>query len=174
MKKKIFVLMLSGLLAFTNIISSFAGSWLQDGTGWWYQNDDGSYPVNGWYWLDGNGDGVAECYYFNAAGYCLINTVTPDGYMVDENGAWIVNGVIQTQKIVPVQSTDQKTSVKQNAEGISSTPYEGFTIVVNTNTHKYHVPSCSSVSDIKDKNKGYSSDSSYLLSNGYAACKRCH
>ena len=27
----------------------------------------------------------------------LSNTITPDGYTVDANGAWVVNGVIQTQ-----------------------------------------------------------------------------
>lgn len=31
------------------------------------------------------------------AGYCLLNTLTPDNYTVDANGAWIVNGMIQTQ-----------------------------------------------------------------------------
>lgn len=35
-------------------MTSFAGEWKQDNTGWWYQNDDGSYPVNSWKEIDGN------------------------------------------------------------------------------------------------------------------------
>ena len=36
-----------------------AGQWKTDANGWWYQNDDGSYPANCWQWIDGNGDGSA-------------------------------------------------------------------------------------------------------------------
>ena len=79
---------------------SFA-AW-KNGTGenqdkWWYDNGNEVYASNGWQWIDGNNDGVAECYYFDANGWLLVNTTTPDGHKVDENGAWIVNGVIQTQ-----------------------------------------------------------------------------
>ena len=28
--------------------SSYAGQWKSDSIGWWYQNNDGSYPVNQW------------------------------------------------------------------------------------------------------------------------------
>lgn len=28
-------------------------------------------------------------YYFNANGDMAVSTITPDGYMVDANGAWI-------------------------------------------------------------------------------------
>ncbi len=70
--------------------SAFAGEWKASSGGWWYQNDDGSYFASSWQWIDG------KCYYFDQNGYCLINTVTPDGYYVDESGAWIVDGVVQT------------------------------------------------------------------------------
>lgn len=57
-----------GLVAGLSVLSSmsaFAGQWIQEERGWWWQNDDGSYPVSTWEWLDGNNDGFAECYYFN-------------------------------------------------------------------------------------------------------------
>ncbi len=76
---------------------TFAGEWKSDEIGQWYQNDDGSYPVNTWQWIDGNRDGVSESYYFNENGYMLANTVTPDNYTVNADGAWTVNGVVQTQ-----------------------------------------------------------------------------
>lgn len=57
--------------------------WKRDSTGWWYKNADGSYPKSTWQQIDG------KYYCFNEIGYMLANTVTPDGYTVDENGAWI-------------------------------------------------------------------------------------
>lgn len=65
---------------------------------WWYDNEDGTYAGNGWYWLDGNQDGTAECYYFDEAGWMLADMVTPDGYTVNENGAWIQNGQVMTRE----------------------------------------------------------------------------
>ena len=72
---------------------AYAGQWVQDSVGWWWKNDDGSYPKNEWKWLDG----VSEKYYFGPEGYMAINTTTPDGQMVDSSGAWIKDGVVQTQ-----------------------------------------------------------------------------
>lgn len=184
MKKKSLTVALTGLMALSSLTTAFAGQWQQDPTTaqWKYLNDVGMYYTNGWQWIDGNADGIAECYYFDANGCCLINTSTPDGYTVDGNGAWVINGAIQTQAVAVTQPVIQQEVtqqvqqevVQQVATGISSTPYEGYTIVVNTNTYKYHVPSCSSAGDIKPENLGYSSDFAYLDSNGYAACKRCH
>lgn len=88
---------LTTALVFTSI-QSFAGQWLSDANGWWWQNDDGTYPTNTWRWIDGNNDGISECYYFNPEGYCVIGETTPDGYMVDETGAWIMNGIVQKQQ----------------------------------------------------------------------------
>lgn len=79
-------------------ITSFAGIWRSDSNGWWWQNDNGSWPMNTWQWLDGDNNGISECYYFDAHGYCLQATKTPDGYYVNENGAWTENGQIQTRQ----------------------------------------------------------------------------
>ena len=49
-------------------ITAYAGQWQQDSTGWWYEEDDGSYPASTWQWIDGNGDGISECYYFDCRG----------------------------------------------------------------------------------------------------------
>lgn len=96
-RKKILALALAVTMASSMSMTSFAGQWQQDAAGSWYQEDNGSYPANTWKWIDGNNDGVAECYYFNEKGYMLSNTTTPDGYQVNASGAWVVNGVVQTQ-----------------------------------------------------------------------------
>ena len=56
---------------------TYAGTWQQDSTGWWYQNDDGTYPVSSWL-LDTDG----YWYYFDSSGYMYANS----WYYVD--GAW--------------------------------------------------------------------------------------
>jgi hypothetical protein len=78
-------------------ITSFAGVWRSDSNGWWWQKDNVSWPMNTWEWLDGDNNGISECYYFDAHGYCLQGTRTPDGYDVNGDGAWTVNGVVQTR-----------------------------------------------------------------------------
>ena len=39
---------------------AYAGQWMQDGNGWWWQNDDGSYPTAKWQWIDGDADGISR------------------------------------------------------------------------------------------------------------------
>ncbi len=61
-------------------------------TGWFYAPDSKWYyfdPVNGDMktgWIQ-TSDG--KWYYLYADGSCAMNTITPDGYYVDQNGAWI-------------------------------------------------------------------------------------
>lgn len=82
MKMK-FVTIMAIAFSLAMSISAYAAQWQQDANGWWYENDDGSYPVNQWQEIDG------KQYYFNDAGYMLTDTTTPDGYHVGGDGAWI-------------------------------------------------------------------------------------
>lgn len=77
--------LVAGLSVLTSM-TAFAGQWLTDDTGWWYQNDDGSYLQNGWHEIDG------KQYYFQPDGYILRDTITPDGYVVDTDGSWLPEG----------------------------------------------------------------------------------
>ena len=61
-------------LAMTGTV--FAGTW-ENGSGensqrWKYNYGNGTYAQNSWQWIDGNNDGIAECYYFDADGCCQI------------------------------------------------------------------------------------------------------
>lgn len=91
----------SATLACTAALSltAFAGNWVSDAKGWWYDFGNGTWPSSSWQWIDGNNDGTAECYYFDRFGYCILNGSTPDGYQVNENGAWIENGAVQTRNV---------------------------------------------------------------------------
>ena len=62
-----------------------------------FPNSDGwkGRMLTGWQWIDGN------CYYLDLQGQnegaLYRNTTTPDGYAVDSEGRWVVNGVVQKQ-----------------------------------------------------------------------------
>ena len=51
--------------------------------------------LTGWQWIDGN------CYCLDSQGHnegaLYKNTTTPDGYAVDSEGRWVVNGAVQKQ-----------------------------------------------------------------------------
>lgn len=55
--------------------------WRKNESGWWYENEDGTYPRSTWKSIDG------KEYYFGADSYLYVGRVTPDGYYVDESGA---------------------------------------------------------------------------------------
>lgn len=76
---------LIGALALSCLITvpAYAAEWKQDSKGWWWQEDNGSYPTSSWKNIGG------KYYYFGADGYMLHDTTTPDGYKVGSDGAWI-------------------------------------------------------------------------------------
>lgn len=110
MKRK-WLLLLTLLMSMVMSMSftAFAGVW-KTGTEpnqnrWWYDNEDGTFASGGWQWIDGNQDGTEECYYFDGEGWMVSGGTTPDGYEVNEDGAWIQNSVVQTRTVAqPVQS----------------------------------------------------------------------
>lgn len=70
-------------------LSAYAAEWKQDTTGWQYEQDGGGYAT-GWNWIDG------KCYYFADNGYMLANTEV-DGYTLNADGQWTVDGIVQIQ-----------------------------------------------------------------------------
>ncbi len=140
--KKIAIAALAAATMLTFSMSLFADStgWRQNSTGWWYATNNAgtTWYSNGWQWIDGNNDGIAECYYFDSNGYALTNTTTPDGYTVDANGAWTVNGVVQVQtraKNIEDVGTDysdfdwkfeQSSKCLEDHEGLKVSKYLGL------------------------------------------------
>ena len=83
-------------------------------TGWYTDEAGDTYYLNpvsdntqgrmytGWNWIDMDGDGKAERYYFEESsngkkGRLYKNAVTPDGCIVNAMGQWVQNGVVVTQ-----------------------------------------------------------------------------
>lgn len=97
-KRRIMTAMFTAALTLSLPLTAMAGEWKRNDTGWWWLEDDNTYPTSCWQWLDGNQDGIAECYYFDAAGYLMTGTTTPDGYTVNADGAWTEAGNVQTKE----------------------------------------------------------------------------
>lgn len=108
MKKIIKLFAITSLLSISMTSAAFAGVWKQNTHGWWWQEVDEPYPASTWKWIDSNEDGMAECYYFDENGYLLTETVTPDGYNVNENGTWTDQGIIRQKAVNPFAARTMK------------------------------------------------------------------
>lgn len=62
-----------------------------------------------------------------------------------------------------------------NADGAAGAGTTAGSYVLNTNSHKFHLPSCSSVDTISPKNrKDVNESREQIIREGYAPCKRCN
>lgn len=70
-----------------NELNKLNSGWIQDDTGWWYRNEDGSYPFNTWKQIDNN------WYYFNSDGYMMTGWFQDNNiwYYLKDNGAMLTN-----------------------------------------------------------------------------------
>lgn len=90
--KQIVTAGVAGLMILGTAFTSYAGQWQQNSTGWWYQEDNGGYPVNQWKALNG------KWYYFNQDGYMLTGWQNLGGawYYLGTSGAmhtgWLQSG----------------------------------------------------------------------------------
>lgn len=73
-----------------------------------------------------------------------------------------------TPPAVTTSTTTQVTEPQQQE------PTASVTYVLNTNTKKIHYPSCSSVDQMKEKNKAYTDDYAGVIAQGYVPCKNCN
>ena len=120
MKKKFMTLALTAAMAASMGMTAFAGQWVQNTTGWWWQEDNGSYPVSQWKWLDGNKDGIYECYAFDSNGYRYANTTPPDGYTVNADGAWTIGNSVQLKYQKDMDSQNNSGNASDNNQSTSS------------------------------------------------------
>lgn len=72
--------------------------------------------------------------------------------------------------------TGQKNKAVSNVgKAAASDSSAEKTYVLNTNTHKFHDPDCSSMSQMKEKNKRIVTESrDQIIADGYDPCGRCH
>lgn len=130
MKKLILTAFSAAICIETAALTAFAGSWQQDASkpaadngisSWQWKNDDGSVLAGRWAWIDGNGDGLAECYYFYDNGYMAADTTVSDKsgtYTVNADGAWTENGTVRVYPDQWVPGGNVLTSGTVNAAAV--------------------------------------------------------
>ena len=111
--------LLCAFMSFVFLLSGTAQADWVKGEGknaWWFDFGNGDYFKSSWQWIDGNQDGIAECYCFDENGWMYENTITPDGYTVNGNGAWTVSNIVQTKPsdLIPKNNTNNSVNTVSN------------------------------------------------------------
>lgn len=111
--------------------------------------------------VEDDGEGIL----FNV--YCY--NVQP-GVSIDyATGDSALDGSVATE----TPSTEPETPAK--TEETTTPVSSGTTYILNTNTHKFHYPSCSSVDQMNESNKQeYTGTRDEVIAMGYDPCGRCH
>ena len=111
--------LLCAFMSFVFLLSGTAkADWVkgESKNAWWYDLGNGNYYKSSWQWIDGNHDGIAECYCFDENGWMFENAITPDRYTVNENGAWTVDNIVQTKSanLISQNNTNNNTDTVSN------------------------------------------------------------
>ncbi|MFR6012682.1 MAG: DNA/RNA non-specific endonuclease [Coprococcus sp.] len=131
------------------------------------------------YSVEDEGDGICFCVYaYNVQPGITIDYATGDSWLSSENGnsdssSGGNSAVSQSaaDKSGTQQAAVQTESVKETSAPVST----GTEYILNTNTKKFHYPSCSSVKQMKASNKKeYTGSRDDLIAQGYDPCKKCN
>lgn len=95
---------------------SYSLSVASDPRGIYCIKDNGLRAVSEWVTIDFEGDYYFEYYYFNNEGYLITNSITPDGYLVNERGQWVENGIVQRLPYTLPKASEKNTKSKQLAQ----------------------------------------------------------
>lgn len=146
--------LLCAFMSFVFLLSGTAkADWVKGNSknAWWYDLGNGKYYLSSWQQIDGNHDGIAECYYFDENGWMFENTITPDRFTVNENGAWTVDNIVQTKSAHLIS----QNNTNNNTDAVSNT----FTETKNKNlseTRKHD--ESQSNKDFSEKQEEYRAD----------------
>lgn len=104
--------------------------------------------------------------------------VVMEGYSVEDKGQGICF-YVYCYNVQPGITIDYSTGLSRLAsaapEPKTYSVSVSMTFVLNTNTKKYHLPTCSSAVSMSEKNKDtFTGDHIVLEGMGYAACSKCH
>ena len=102
-----------------------------------------------------------------------------EAWSVEDNGAGICFNVyvynVQPGVTINYQTGDSLASVEKliTSEVVDSAEEQLY--ILNTNSHKFHLPNCPSVGTIKDKNKEeYTGSRDDLIAEGFEPCGSCN
>lgn len=126
------------------------------------------------YSVEDAGEGICFCVFaYNVQPGIGIDYSTGDNWAESSGTYQSTASPVAVETPVPQPETD--TAVQTSPESSAPQESQGITYVLNTNTMKFHYPTCSSVDDMKEKNKQiYTGSREEVINMGYVPCKRCN
>lgn len=126
------------------------------------------------YSVEDVGEGIQFCVFaYNVQPGIGIDYATGDNWA--EGSGTYQSTVASVAEETPVPQPETDTAVQITPESSAPQESQGITYVLNTNTKKFHYPTCSSVDDMKEKNKQiYTGSRDEVINMGYVPCKRCN
>ena len=118
---------------------------------WWYDLGNGNYYKSSWQWIDGNHDGIAECYCFDENGWMFENAITPDRYTVNENGAWTVDNIVQTKSANLISQNNTNNSTDTVSKNFTETKNKNLSETRNNEKNQ-------SIEDFNERQDEYRAD----------------
>ena len=99
--------------------------------------------------------------------------VTMEGFSVEDGGEGVCFNVFAFN-VQPGIEIDYLTGESRLLPSESDVPSEDADYVLNTNSKKFHLPTCGSVSDMNPANReNFSGSRDELISSGYSPCGSC-
>ena len=104
--------------------------------------------------------------------------VLMEGYSVEDSGTGVCFNVFcyNVQPYIKIDYADGTSWISEQFDKQLETETQNskVTYILNTNTKKFHYPDCSSVNDMKEKNKEvFTGSREELIEMGYLPCGRC-
>lgn len=126
------------------------------------------------YSVEDAGEGISFCVFaYNVQPGIGIDYATGDNWAESSGTYQSTAASVAVETPAPQPETD--TTVQTSPELSAPQESQGITYVLNTNTKKFHYPTCSSVDDMKEKNKQiYTGSRDEVINMGYVPCKRCN
>ena len=126
------------------------------------------------YSVEDAGEGICFCVFaYNVQPGIGIDYATGDNWAEGSGTYQSTAAPAAVETPAPQPGTD--TAVQITPESSVSQESRETTYVLNTNTKKFHYPTCSSVDDMKEKNKQiYTGSRDEVINMGYVPCKRCN
>ena len=146
--------LLCAFMSFVFLLSGTAkADWVKGNSknAWWYDLGNGKYYMSSWQWIDGNHDGIAECYCFDENGWMFENTITPDWFTVNENGAWTVDNIVQAKNAHLISQNNTKNNTDTVSKNFTETKNKNLSETRNNEKNQ-------SIEDFNERQEEYRAD----------------
>lgn len=121
--------------------------------------------------VEDNGDGILFCVF----AYNVQPGVTIDYATGDNEADGTQSSQSSTTTAAAAAPTENAVVATPMPEPVVEQVPQGTTYILNTNTKKFHYPSCGSVKQMKESNKqSYTGSRDDVIAMGYVPCKKCN